>query len=180
MNQEESTRTSCVDFSFQFSAAREFQKVEKKIYNNLIEVSKNCYKTGLKIGCLIVYGYFDLYRDHNVPGMRQIGLNPVQKYLNIAISSFEKDFVSMIKDNQDGSIIVNRDGQILGSKIYLTVDNPVLDVPEGCGTRHITAASFSMRKDVMSVFTLSEETFLVRTWKDGQISEQYNPELEEG
>lgn len=180
MNQEDSFKISYVDFSFQFNSAREFQKVEKKIYNNLIDVSKSCYKTNNKIGCLIVYGNFDLYRDHNVPGMRQIGINPIQKYLNISILSFEKDFVSMIKDNQDGSIIINRDGQILGSKIYLAVDNPVLDVPEGCGTRHITAASFSMRKDIMSVFTLSEETFLVRTWKDGQISEQYNPELEEG
>lgn len=179
MSQEEVIKTSCVDFSFQFSSAREFQKVEKKIYNNLIEISKNSYKTGLKIGCLIVCGYFDLYRDHSVPGMRQIGLNPVQKYLNITLPLFEKDFVSMIKDNQDGSIVINRDGQILGSKIYLTVDNPVLDVPEGCGTRHITAASFSIRKDVMAVFTLSEETFLVRTWKNGQISDQYNPELEE-
>lgn len=177
--QDESYKASSVDFSFQFSSAREFQKVEKKIYNNLIEISKLSYKDKKSIGCIIVYGNFDVYRDHIIPGMRQIGINPIQKYLNISILSFEKDFVSMIKDNQDGSIIINRDGQILGSKIYLTVENPILDVPEGCGTRHITAASFSTRKDVMAVFTLSEETSLVRIWKDGQISEQYNPETEE-
>ena len=177
--QDDYHKISSVDFSFQFSAARESQKVEKKIYNNLIEISKSCYKTTKGIGCIIVYGNFDVYRDHIIPGMRQIGINPIQKYLNIAIGSFEKDFISMVKDNQDGSIIINRDGQILGSKIYLTVDNPILDVPDGCGTKHITAASFSTRKDVMSVFTLSEETSLVRIWKDGQISEQYNPETEE-
>jgi DNA integrity scanning protein DisA with diadenylate cyclase activity len=177
--QDDSHKISSVDFSFQFSSARESQKVEKKIYNNLMEISKSCYKTARGIGCIIVYGNFDVYRDHIIPGMRQIGINPIQKYVNIAIGSFEKDFISMVKDNQDGSIIINRDGQILGSKIYLTVDNPILDVPEGCGTRHITAASFSTRKDVMSVFTLSEETSLVRIWKDGQISEQYNPETEE-
>lgn len=177
--QDDIYKVSSVDFSFQFSSAREFQKVEKKIYNNLIEISKAAYKVSNGIGCIIVYGNFDVYRDHIIPGMRQIGINPVQKYINLSINSFEKDFISMVKDNQDGSIIINRDGQILGNKIYLTVDNPILDVPEGCGTRHITAASFSTRKDVMSVFTLSEETSLVRIWKDGQISEQYNPETEE-
>lgn len=178
MSTEDLQKISSVDFSFQFNSAREFQKVEKKIYNSLIEISNSSHKKQSSVGCLIVFGNFDFYRDHIVPGMRQIGINPIQKYFNISVQSFEKDFLSLIKENNDGSIIINRDGQILGSKIYLTVDNPVLDVPDGCGTRHISAASFSTRKDVISVFTLSEETNLVRIWKDGQISEQYNPELE--
>lgn len=179
MIQEENTRAACIDFSFQYNSGKEFKKVEKRIYNHLIDISKECFKKGVKSGAIIVYGYFDLYKDHVVPGMRQIGVNPIQKYINITIPPFEKDFLLMIKENQDGSIIINRDGQILGSKIYLTVDNPILDLPDGCSTRHITAASFSTRKDVTAVFTLSEETLLVRVWKNGKISDQYNPELEE-
>jgi len=179
MIKEDVVKSPHVDFSFQFNSAREFKKVEKKIYNNLIEISKDCFKNNLRLGCIIVYGYFDIYKDHIVTGMRQIGINPIQKYSNITIPSFDKDLHLLIKEGNDGSIIINRDGQILGAKIYLTVDNPVLEVPDGCSTRHITAASFSTRKDVMSVFTLSEETLQVRIWKNGQISEQYNPDIEE-
>ena len=75
---------------------------------------------------------------------------------------------------------MNHNGQILGTGIYLTVDDPSLDIPDGTGTRHISAASFSVRDDVIATFTLSEETLAVRMWKDGAFTEQYRPNEDEG
>ena len=59
-------------------------------------------------------------------------------------------------------------------------DNPSLDIPDGSGTRHISAASFSTNDKIRSVFTLSEETSIVRIWKNGVFVEQFSPNEESG
>lgn len=171
-------RVTSADFSFQFSAAREHQKVEKKVFNILCEISKENKKSKSKLGILVVFGVFDTAKDYVVSGMRQIGRNPIQKYIDISNTSFKEDISELFRDGSDGAIIINRNGQVIGSKVYLIVDNPSLEVPDGCGTRHISAASFSEREDVLAVFTLSEETSVVRTWKDGSFTDQFNPEDE--
>lgn len=171
-------RVTSADFSFQFSAAREHQKVEKKVFNILCEISKENKKSKSKLGILVVFGVFDTAKDYVVSGMRQIGRNPIQKYIDISNTSFKEDISELFRDGSDGAIVINRNGQVIGSKVYLIVDNPSLEVPDGCGTRHISAASFSEREDVLAVFTLSEETSVVRTWKDGSFTDQFNPEDE--
>ena len=168
-------KISHIDFSYQFNAAKDYKKVEKKIFTLLCEISKETYKKQKNTGLIIVLGTFDKSDDHIVSGMRQIGINPVQKYLNICEDAFTKDIFSMLREGSDGAIIVNRNGQIIGSKIYLVVDDSSLEVPDGCGTRHISAASFSTRDDILAVFTLSEESFVVRTWKNGTFVEQFDP-----
>ena len=175
---EAARRVTSADFSFQFSAAREHQKVEKKVFSILCDISKENKKKDSKLGILVVFGVFDTAKDYVVSGMRQIGINPIQKYLDISNSSFKDEISELFRDGADGAIVINRNGQIIGSKVYLIVDNPSLEVPEGCGTRHISAASFSERDDVIAVFTLSEETSVVRTWKDGSFTDQFNPEDE--
>ena len=133
------------------------------------------FKKNNKLGLIIVLGCFDNNENHIVKGMRQIGVNPIQKYLNVSNANFEDEIGKLFLQNYDGAYIVNRTGQLLGAKIYLTVEKH-LEVPDGCGTRHITAASFSTKKNVLAVFTLSEETCIVRTWKDGNFVDQYLPE----
>ena len=125
-----------------------------------------------------MYGSFDFNENHIVKGLRQIGVNPIQRFVSFGYNNFNEDITSLILENNDGAIIVDKSGQILGARVYLTVDNPSLDVPEGCGTRHITAASFSQRKDVLSVTTLSEESLAVRRWKDGSFIDQFFPSEE--
>lgn len=175
---EVAKRITSADFSFQFSAAREHQKVEKKVFKILCEISKESIKSNKKLGILVVFGIFDTAKDCVVSGMRQIGINPIQKYIDISNTSFNDDISDLFRDGSDGAIIINRNGQVIGSKVYLIVDNPSLEVPDGCGTRHISAASFSERDDVIAVFTLSEETSVVRTWKDGSFTDQFDPEDE--
>jgi len=164
-----------VDFSFQFSAEREFNKVEKKIFTQMCKISQESFLKKNRLGLIIVLGCFDNNENHMVKGMRQIGVNPIQKYLNISNANFDDDITNLFLQNHDGAYIVNRTGQLLGAKIYLTVEKH-LEVPDGCGTRHITAASFSTKKNVLAVFTLSEETCIVRTWKDGNFVDQFLPE----
>tara|TARA_A100001011_G_scaffold400058_1_gene512027 strand:+ start:2435 stop:3019 length:585 start_codon:yes stop_codon:yes gene_type:complete len=168
-----------VDFSFQFNAAKEHDKIEKRIFSLLKNISKQTSKLKTKkVGCLIVFGNFEAAENHVVFGMRTISKNPIQKYMNISASSNEKEIISLFKENLDGAIIINKNGQILGANIYLIVDNPSLDIPDGSGTRHISAASFSTKEDIRAVFTLSEETSVVRVWKNGVFVEQFSPNEE--
>jgi len=169
----------CVDFSFQFNTAKEYEKVEKKIFGYVCELSDECSENDLKRGVIAVVGRFDSSKECIISGMRQIGKNPIQKYLSYSISSHKKEITSMMRENLDGAFVVNRNGQLLGAGIYLTVDNPSFEIPDGSGTRHITAASFSARDDVQSIVTLSEETNTVRLWKDGTFVEQYEPIIDE-
>jgi len=166
------------DFSFQYSLSKEFLRIEKKIFDTLKRVSLKCYTSEKSLGTMIVYGSFDFNENHIVKGLRQIGVNPIQRFVSFGYNNFNEDITSLILENNDGAIIVDKSGQILGARVYLTVDNPSLDVPEGCGTRHITAASFSQRKDVLSVTTLSEESLAVRRWKDGSFIDQFFPSEE--
>lgn len=163
-----------IDFSYQLNIGRE--KVEKKIFSYLCDISNKLFKNNKRIGVLVVLGAFDT--GHNVYGMRQLGSKKLEKYINIAFGQFEADIVKIFESGDDGAIIINQNGQVLGTEVYLMVENPSLDIPEGAGTRHISAASFSTRDDVLSTFTLSEETLAVRMWKDGQFVEQYKPEEE--
>jgi len=162
------------DYSFQFNMARE--RAEKKIYNILCTLTDKLYdKKQKEIGILVVLGTFDRYEDYKVPGMRQLGKNTIQKYINVAFGQFEEDITKIFESGDDGAIIINHNGQILGTGIYLMVTNPLLDIPDGAGTRHISAASFSTRQDVIATFTLSEESLIVRIWKDGAFTDQYRP-----
>lgn len=161
-----------VDFSYQFNIARE--KVEKKIFNMLCNVSTKLYKENKKAGALVVLGAFDT--KQGVPGMRQLGNKKIEKYINVAFPAFDAEVSTLFESGDDGAIIINQFGQLLGNGIYLSVTNPTLDIPEGTGTRHITAACVSTRADVIAVYTLSEETLAVRMWKLGQFTEQFRPE----
>lgn len=176
MSFDELSLEPTVDFSYQFNLSRE--KVEKKIFSYLCDISKKFYKDKKSIGALVVLGSFSS-PDHVVSGMRQLGSIKVDKYLNVAFGQFESDIIKIFESGNDGAVIVNENGQILGTGIYLTVHNPSLDIPEGTGTRHISGASFSTRSDVLATFTLSEETLAVRMWKNGSFVEQFHPDQPE-
>jgi DNA integrity scanning protein DisA with diadenylate cyclase activity len=166
-----------VDFSFQLNMARD--RSEKKIFSYLCEISEKFHKDNKRIGVLVILGVFGSARSSLVDGMRKLTTDKLDIYINVNFSQFKEDLIKVFESGEDGAIIINQDGQILAEKVYLTVDNPTLEIPEGAGTRHITAASFSTRKDVLAAFTLSEESYFVRVWKDGEYTEQFNPDKKE-
>lgn len=161
-----------VDFSFQLNLSRD--KTEKKIFAYLSEIAQKLSKTEKRLGALVVLGSFG-YKNQAADGMRSLTKDKVDLYLNINFAQFKDEIMKILESGDDGAIIINQDGQILAEKVYLTVDNPSVDIPDGTGTRHISACSFSTRPDVLATFTLSEETLTVRIWKDGAYTDQYNP-----
>ena len=66
-----------VDFGFQFSAEREYNKVEKKIFTQMSKISDHCFNIKKNMGMIVVLGTFDNNENHIVYGMRQIGINPM-------------------------------------------------------------------------------------------------------
>lgn len=120
-------------------------------------------------GVIVVVGTF----GRIVEGMVRMGENPVQSYIRL-----DKDNVIEIIEKYaygfDGAIVIHETGQVLGAGIYLEVENPMLYLPNGCGTRHKAAASFSLRNNVSGVLTISEETQIVRFWQDGKVTREFD------
>ncbi len=165
-----------VDFSYQFNMAKE--KVERKIFSYLCDMSIDLHAKNKKLGIIIVLGTFSGTPGYMIDGMRRLGTGSLQKYINVMFANFKEDVIKMFEEGSDGAIVIDESGHILGNKIYLIVDNPSLEIPEGTGTRHISAASFSCREDISATFTLSEETLHVRMWKDGAFMEHFDPQQE--
>jgi len=172
-NETQANKGPHIDFSFQLNLSRD--KSEKKIFSYLCDISKRYYNSKQKIGILVVIGMFGSANTSVVDGMRKLTSDKLDRYINVNFSQFKDELIKIFESGDDGAIIINQDGQMLADKVYLIVDCPNLEIPEGTGTRHISAASFSTRKDVLAAFTLSEENYFVRTWKNGEYIEQFNP-----
>ena len=138
-----------------------YQQTEGRI----IEIVKDLIKNKNHSGLLLV-----LLKEHSdvVPEMVQLkpSTNPIAKYVNIDTP----EGISLIEyySKFDGAIVISACGQILSAGVYLVVNNPSVSIPEGCGTRHKAAASFSFSLNVRLVFTISEENNLGRIWDAGK------------
>jgi len=159
-----------VDFSTQFALSSSVDEVEDAIISGILEIAKKASQGKIdKVGSLVVLGNFEKFGP-KIEGMTEMkpGKNPI-KNLHMVNTSDVKLIFAYSVPPADGAIIIDRSGQIIGAGIYLVIDNPLIDVPHDCGTRHKAAASFSLRDDVIAVYTLSEETNLTRIWKNGII-----------
>lgn len=178
--EENSNGAPNVDFSMQFGFAKTSEKAEKVIFDTLRSLADAVATKELKpLGAIVVFGDFEKHGPV-VHGMVQMKpkQNPIE---SLELVSQNHGVIERLsRPPFDGAIVVDRTGQIIGAGIYLVVDNPLIDTPEDCGTRHKAAASFSKRKDVISVLTLSEETNAVRIWKDGKPVKTYRFSDEEG
>lgn len=167
-----------VSFKTQLAFENNGQFVEEFIYKWLLNLADKILKNDIKpFGCLIVLGN---YSDGSGEGMFQLKpkTNPIKSLLMINSKDGAKYIKEFSQAPYDGAIIVNKDGQILSAGMYLNISE-CLDIPDGCGTRHMAAASFSLQKNVTSVLTLSEETNTVRIWKLGKIVKEENLKAED-
>ena len=149
----------------------------KRLVNHLFEILINFSrkqrdnKQPFK-GALIVLGAFAKH-NYQVPGIRQIRDNPITE---LTFVTDENGVVELEKlFEYDGAIVIDRTGQILCARAYLVVDEAALPIEEECNTRHLTAASFSLRPDVVACFTVSEETGKVRLYEDGKQEDVFDP-----
>ena len=167
--------TPFVDFSMQFSLAKNNERVERCIFESLQELAREVALGKQKsLGSIVVLGDFEKFGPR-IDGMVQMKpkQNPVES-LRIFDSTHGAAYIKEFSISPfDGAMVVDKTGQIIGAGVYLVVEDPTLDTPEDCGTRHKAAASFSRRDDVISVLTLSEETNTVRIWQHGKVKEVY-------
>lgn len=164
-----------VDFGLQFGLAKNNEKIERCILESLQEIAKSVSDgKASRIGALVVLGDFEKFGP-KVKGMVQMKpkQNPVESLVMIENDNGPSIIRELSGAGFDGAMIVDKTGQVIGAGIYLVIDQPMLDTPEDCGTRHKAAASFSNRPDVISVLTLSEETNTIRIWQDGKIKEVF-------
>lgn len=169
---EQNNEVPHVDFSMQLSLNKDSEQVEASIFECLQDIAGGVEaKLRSPLGALIVLGDFERYGPQ-IKGMAQMKpkQNPVESMIIITAEDAIDYIIEYSISPFDGAIVVNRTGQVLGAGIYLVVDNPLLETPDDCGTRHKAAASFSERNDVISVLTLSEETNTVRLWKNGRTT----------
>lgn len=149
--------------------------ITREVFQRISEASTALFERGETRGALIVIGKFASIGE--VRGANQRGTNPFEgMYLSAGDKAFQH---KLLTDEalEDGAVIVDTSGQVLGGRIYLLVTNWDVDIPENCFSRHIAAASWSMRRDIESVITLSEQNRVVRIFRDGQIADEFDPEL---
>jgi hypothetical protein len=147
--------------------------VAREVFGMLSETANVLRDRGQKRGALIVIG--DFASIGSVKGAIPPKENPFE---GLFLSAGDKAFQRMLLQDpalEDGAVVVDKSGQVLGGRIYLLVDNPLVIVPEGCFARHRAAASASLRKDVEAVITLSEEQNIARVFRNGKVAEEYDP-----
>ena len=169
-----------VDFSMQINLAKNNEKVEKKIFKLLCGIAEKIVGQSQEpIGTIIVLGDFEKYGPV-ISGVVQMKpkQNPIDTFKIVDTEHGAQLIKEYSQSPYDGAMILDKTGQILGVGVYLIIEHPTLDIPDDCGTRHKAAASFSMRSDVISVFTLSEETNIVRIWKEGKAAKVFRVEDE--
>ena len=75
----------------------------------------------------------------------------------------------------DGAFVVSYEGVVLSAARYIDVASEDLDLPIGLGSRHMAAASISLRTDAVAVVV--SESSVVRMFDDGQLVAEIVPEL---
>jgi DNA integrity scanning protein DisA with diadenylate cyclase activity len=75
----------------------------------------------------------------------------------------------------DGAFIVSDDGVVISACRYLNASSEGVELPMGLGSRHMAAASITLRTTAVTVVV--SESSIVRLFDDGQIVSEIIPEL---
>ncbi|RLI47794.1 MAG: hypothetical protein DRP09_22075 [Candidatus Thorarchaeota archaeon] len=163
-----------LDLTSQAQIANVNKRLEKRILVLLKQITDTDAAAGKHKGALIVLGEFVRF-DYKIPGLRQIGSNPLRGTALYVTSDEARERLEELL-HKDGAIIIDTTGQIMAAQVMLQVDHAEAEVEEECSTRHIAAASFSMREHIIACFTMSEETGKVRQYVDGKQIYVYDPQ----
>jgi len=150
---------------------------EKECWEVVKKVAQNAFKAKEKIGLIVVLGYFDR-QGGCVKGMKQVkGTNPVDSLIWITGKAAPDMLTEWARPPHDGAIVVNHTGQIIGANIMLILESFDVESTDEYGMRHIAAASFSKREEVIATFTISEESGKARMFKDGREYSTEDPSV---
>jgi hypothetical protein len=166
-----------VDVAEQAALGREVppeRNTTETVFRLVCEAADFLKLKGERRGAIIVIGRYASLGE--VPGARDdLRSNPFKGQY---VSAGDKFFQRMLLQGEgvsEGAVVADESGQILGGGIMLVIDHPEIKVPAGGFMRHLAAASTSMRREVISVITLSEENNVVRVFIEGKVAAEYNP-----
>jgi hypothetical protein len=147
--------------------------VVAEAFKIVCQTAKALHDRGERRGALIVIGsYASAGEVESARG--DLRPNPFKgQYVSVG----DKFFQRMILQGAvgEGAVVADESGQILGGGIMLAVGNYSVEVPDGGFMRHLAAASYSIRKEVKAVITLSEESNLARVFQGGTVTATYDP-----
>ncbi|MBN1807429.1 MAG: diadenylate cyclase [Planctomycetes bacterium] len=150
--------------------------LEQYLFALASEVSKRWCRQGKADGVLMVLGNFRKGKTARATGMRQLGTNPLECTPLQADSPEFAEMLDIAKDAfGDGAVVVDAGGRVLGSGAYVVVEHPEAKIPDEAGSRHLAAASASLRPDTVATITISEETGRVRLFQDGKVVSYFDP-----
>jgi hypothetical protein len=153
------------------------EDLTQAVYRMICQAADFLHSRGERRGALIVIGHYASLGE--VPQARG-DLRP-DPFQGLYVSAADKAFQRLVIQGTvaEGAVIAEESGQILGGGIMLAIDNYKVAVPAGGFMRHVAAASTSLRTEVESVITLSEEANIARIFKNGKVAAEYDPAARE-
>ncbi len=161
--------------------------IDPRLKIKILEILKLLIKKSKKpFGMIIILGWRREWNEKYAAILDETQNMFEDKNYNLKDLSLQKAvklFLSL-KDF-DGAVLINREGKIIASGVYLINLNPKKcleklklkgeDLSEAFGfkekvhTRHITAITASLLLDNTTVFTVSEESQTIRIYENGKI-----------
>ncbi len=130
-------------------------------------------REGSKVGTLFVVGDSEAVLARSRPMILDplYGHPPESKHVD------DPDVREALKElaQLDGAFVVCDEGVVISAARYIDTDSGGLDVPLGLGSRHMAAASVSLRTDAVAVVV--SESSMVRMFDDGELVTEIVPEL---
>ncbi|MBS3146118.1 diadenylate cyclase [Candidatus Woesearchaeota archaeon] len=153
---------------FDMSTHKITQNVTPGVIESVLSISKElCQegREGKKIGTTFIIGR----RDDVVKHTRQLIINPFTGYADDERSIMDPGLRETIKEfsQLDGAFVIDNDGTIITAGAYITANTDNIEIPNGFGTRHRSAAAITKETDAIAV--VISESNSIRVLKDGKI-----------
>jgi len=144
----------------------------RRVVDLAVEIAREG-REGRKIGTLFVVGDAEAVIGHSRPMI----LDPLAGHPDGTKRITDPNMRETLKElaQLDGAFVVSDEGVVLSAARYIDVASEDLDLPLGLGSRHMAAASISLRTDAVAVVV--SENSVVRMFDDGQLVAEIAPEL---
>lgn len=127
-------------------------------------------REGSKVGTLFVVGDSEVVLGRSRPMI----LDPLYGHPPESKRVDDPDVRETLKElaQLDGAFVVSDDGVVISAARYIDTDSEGLEIPLGLGSRHMAAASVSLRTAVVV-----SESSMVRMFDDGDLVSEIVPEI---
>jgi diadenylate cyclase len=148
------------------------RKTLRRVVDLAVEIAREG-REGRKIGTLFVVGDSEAVIEHSKPMI----LDPLAGHPDQRKRITDPNMRETLKElaQLDGAFVVSDEGVVVSAARYIDVASEDLDLPLGLGSRHMAAASISLRTDAVAVVV--SESSVVRMFDDGQLVAEITPEL---